>query len=72
MSLKQPITAKGYNGTVRFDGWWIQIERGGALAGLAAKVNSYESKQSRSISSSTSNEAALSPSQRICAIRRHR
>ncbi|MGY2093048.1 DUF2510 domain-containing protein [Nocardia gipuzkoensis] len=45
MALEQPITAKGYNGTVRFDGWWIDIERSGALARLAAKVNSFESKR---------------------------
>ncbi|MEU6832106.1 DUF4429 domain-containing protein [Nocardia beijingensis] len=40
-----PITAEGYNGTVTFDGWWIDIGRSGTLARLAATVNSYESKR---------------------------
>jgi hypothetical protein len=45
VALTKPITAKGHNGTVTFDGWWIGIERSGTLARLAATVNSYESKR---------------------------
>ncbi|MBF6221805.1 DUF4236 domain-containing protein [Nocardia abscessus] len=45
VALTQPISAKGHNGTVTFDGWWIDIERSGTLARLAATVNSYKSKR---------------------------
>lgn len=45
VALTKPISAKGHNGTVTFDGWWIDIERSGAPARLAAAVNSYESKR---------------------------
>ncbi|WP_216915541.1 DUF4429 domain-containing protein [Nocardia noduli] len=39
--LEHPITAKGH--TVTFDGWWIDIQRTGITARLAAKVNSFDS-----------------------------
>ncbi|MFE6925421.1 DUF2510 domain-containing protein [Nocardia sp. NPDC057663] len=42
--LERPITVKGHNGTVTFDGWWIEIQRTGGLARIAAKINALESK----------------------------
>ncbi|WP_331758702.1 DUF4236 domain-containing protein (plasmid) [Nocardia sp. NBC_01377] len=41
--LEHPITAKGHTGTVTFDGWWIDIQRTGITARLAAKINSFDS-----------------------------
>ncbi|MGY0498256.1 DUF2510 domain-containing protein [Nocardia sp. FBN12] len=42
--LERPIAVKGHNGTVTFDGWWIEIQRTGGLARVAAKINAFESK----------------------------
>ncbi|MDR7170514.1 hypothetical protein J2W56_004265 [Nocardia kruczakiae] len=45
LTLQQPITAKGHNGTITFDGWWIDIKRAGMAAKLGAKINGYDSKR---------------------------
>jgi hypothetical protein len=45
MTPEQPIIAKGHDGTVTFDGWWIDIDRRGGIARISAKVNRYSSKR---------------------------
>ncbi|GAA1645078.1 DUF4236 domain-containing protein [Nocardia ninae] len=45
LALPELITAKGHDGTITFDGWWINIQRTGVVAKLSANVNGYESRR---------------------------